>query len=123
MELTEVVFFRYLRTTQYRDEDFIYPTGISNLGGITFAVKLDYTLRKISFGVSICSDKENFDKKIGRSVALDRLTNDPYVFGLDYFYDTEYSTIRRLHEILTDKSDIIGNHGMRNLFLEKQAIF
>lgn len=41
----------------------------SNLGGITFLFELDYTRRTINIYFSVCSSKENFNKKEGIEIA------------------------------------------------------
>lgn len=126
MDLTvkegNALFFRYLRpSARARDSSgYEYVTGISNLGGVVFAINLDYTNRTISIGVSVCSNKENFSKDKGRLISLYRLENDPYVFDLDYFYiDKCRSTLERLYNLLQQIPSIPGNKGMRAILLER----
>ena len=113
-DCTEAVFFRYIRST-----DDWFTDSKSNLGGMTFAFKLDYTLRKISVGVSVCASDENFCKQTGREIATRRLEQDPYVFGLDYFYNNgnNNSTLVRLINLLSESADIVGNTGLRKNIL------
>lgn len=54
------------------------PFGNPNDSGVTFAVDLDYDKNEIRYHWSICN-KDNFEKKIGRHIASDRLGDSPKV--------------------------------------------
>lgn len=67
------VIIRYIRFEDYYD-----PTG--NLGGVTFAFKLDHEAKKCRVGVAICEFNDNFNKRFGRDLATTRLYRDPITF-------------------------------------------
>lgn len=57
-------FYQHVR---YANED----GSISNLGGLTYAFCIDE--EHVHFAVSVCSDKDNYSKQLGRTIANDRL--------------------------------------------------
>lgn len=66
---------RYFRT---RNNNF----EVSNLGGASFVFDLDYVERKVKVRFSVCSLKDNFDKKLGVAVAENSTAEE---FDLDAF--------------------------------------
>ena len=72
-EVDKDVKFRHIRNymTDYRTGENV----ISNLGGATIAYK-EIGENKIRFAVALCSEKDNFSKKIGRTIASGRLKSD-----------------------------------------------
>ena len=46
-------------------------------GGITFVFRINYSKGTVKVGVAICSDKENFNKKTGRDLAVNRFDKEP----------------------------------------------
>jgi len=68
------VIFRYSRYLN-KEVDEIEPRG-----GVTYAFQIDYEKRVASVGISVCSKDENFDKKLGCSIAATRLKLDPICF-------------------------------------------
>lgn len=46
---------------------------VSNQGGLTVAWRADVPNNVLVYSVAICSDKDNFNKKIGRTIAEGRL--------------------------------------------------
>lgn len=65
--------YKYYRNTN--------ETGVSVTGGLTIAYRIDDD--SISYGYAICSDKDQFNKKIGKEVATFRLADEPTVFDED----------------------------------------
>lgn len=49
-------------------------------GGVTYLFELNYKNRTVKVGVAVCSQKENFEKYIGRKLAEERLKTDPIIF-------------------------------------------
>lgn len=68
--------FQHIRRTykQWSDEDEEVKNVVHNNGGVTIAYVLD-GFNSVSFSVAQCSSKDQFNKKIGRNLALHRLTN------------------------------------------------
>ena len=65
--------FRHIRNymTDFRTGENV----ISNMGGATIAYK-EVGENKIRFAVALCSEKDNFSKKTGRTIAAGRLKSD-----------------------------------------------
>lgn len=79
---SEAVHLRYLPC--YTDAEgtplFIDHTKnpiVKNVPRVTVASVLDSENNVLSFGVSVCSEKDVFSKEIGRGLALDRALNNP----------------------------------------------
>lgn len=63
--------YRYIRKTNRWGD-------IEGIGGITFCFVMDYDLRQIRIGWSLCSN-ENFSKEIGRQFATKRCVEKPII--------------------------------------------
>lgn len=70
-----------IRHSRYYDE-FGYT---SNLGGVTYAFRINHGLDMADVGISICNKNDNFDRNIGRAQATMRLDQKPlsFLFPLD----------------------------------------
>jgi hypothetical protein len=77
--IDKVTVIRYIRKDSEIWED-------SNLGGATVVFELDYNTRKVKAAVSVCSEDDNFNKKLGIETAMRRLNaNEQCIeFPLDY---------------------------------------
>ena len=91
----------------YIYEDEFHP---KYLRGLTAVYKIDGD--EMTLAASFCSDNDNFDKLIGREIALDRYkngltltvsTNDHSLFDLTYdFCSNEDSALRQLYRKYTN---------------------
>lgn len=73
-----VQFKHFRNLSSYWDEDGDEFYRYNSMGGVTFAI----THIKAEFygiGISVCSAKDGFNKKIGRDVAITRLNAQPYL--------------------------------------------
>lgn len=98
--LTENVKFVHLRYMTYveesnGDDDWFVPV-IDNMGGITVA----YTRNSdgtVNYALAICSDKDNYNKRLGRQISSGRLaagncvtrSYEEFVYFLDHWKDFE----------------------------------
>ena len=66
-------------TTNENGEPVFYPTKgkLSPLSRVTICGLLNTETNVLSFGASVCSAKDRFEKKIGRTLAEDRAQNSP----------------------------------------------
>jgi hypothetical protein len=76
------VIFRYFRKFRGRTDD------LESRGGYTFAFRIFFGDR-IDVGVSQCSDYDNFNKEIGRFLAEQKLTNNPYRIEWNQYNDED----------------------------------
>ncbi len=80
---TEVnpVVLRYLRNTQY---DVFGNFQYTSKQGITFAYKLCYDTKTLQVAFAVTSQSDNFNKKVGRELALNRLYSNDNVIEVPY---------------------------------------
>ena len=57
--------------------------GLSPRGGITIAYRLEPKSRAAMCGVSFCSPKDNYSKRVGRSISSKRLESQPLRITMD----------------------------------------
>jgi hypothetical protein len=77
---------RYMRASTLtrvgEDEVTLAP---HNMGGITFAVNIRHSAKKLDVAIAICRADENFSKKVGRNAALTLLEQGGHnVITVDY---------------------------------------
>jgi hypothetical protein len=88
---------------------------ISNLGGITFAFNIDHDAKELSVGFSVCSNKENFVKEVGREISLRRLSESP----LKISYNLNLSLVDNVENYLAtkmSKAEINSNRQLKTLY-------
>lgn len=56
---------------------------VSNLGGVTYAFRIDHVEKVAYVGLAICSKEDNFDRRTGRNIAISRLENEPFGFEFE----------------------------------------
>ena len=84
------IIYRYSRYGVLdRFGDPIYDE-IDNLGGVTYAFQIDYSMNEVYAGVAVCQRDDNFDKTIGKTIARQRLVRGPFAFE----YSGEESLIK-----------------------------
>ena len=88
---------------------------ISNLGGVTFAFNIDHDAKELAVGFSVCSNKENFVKEVGREIALHRLAESP----LKIPYNLNISLVDNVENHLANKmtkAEINSNRLLKTLY-------
>lgn len=78
---------------------------LQNPSVLTVAAHISYDQGSLRFGWSLCSQKDNFSKKIGRELAIDRLNSGGVVIP----YDPKKSIIRNIEDVLDE--DLISRGG------------
>lgn len=74
------IIYRYSRYGVLdRFGDPIYDE-IDNLGGVTYAFQIDYTMNEVYAGVAVCQRDDNFNKTLGKTIARQRLDREPFAF-------------------------------------------
>lgn len=116
-EADKAEFFRYLRPKSFvkvKIGDKVYDDLTPfNMGGTTLAIELDYKMRQISIGFSMCALDENFSKKEGRERALARLKNDPIIINLEYFTEVEgRGIVDKIVALIADNSELLTNQSL-----------
>lgn len=71
---------KVIRHSRYYDP---YTDEVLNKGGMTYAFKIHHNLGVVEVGVSICSRKDYFSRKVGREIACKRLSETPIKFSYD----------------------------------------
>ena len=71
--------------------------GISNFGGITALVFIDYPTGTMRAYMAFCSDADNFDREYGLSIAADRLDNN---IGIRCDYSCDLSIAENISRAL-----------------------
>jgi len=58
----------------YRYYRFLHPyqSSISPKGGLTFYIEIDYKKNEIHYSCAVCSKKDNFNKKLGQTIARNK---------------------------------------------------
>ena len=62
---------------------YVRPDDGGNMGGITLVFQLDYSAKTARFGWAVCSKEDNFSKRKGERVAVNRLSE-----GHSFLYKT-----------------------------------
>lgn len=85
--------FRYFRNHNEHGE-------LLNIGGFTLVFRVDDNA--IHYGYAICSEKDSYNKQIGKEVAIQRLAMDPVIIDaeviLDFFYESLSVTLPGLNK-------------------------
>lgn len=81
---------------------------VSNLGGVTMYIQLDFiqpgiTVPQMTFSLAICDDDENFDASIAKSIAEGRFKAGQTVSG---YYHQKQSLVQNAIYLLQDAIDV-----------------
>jgi hypothetical protein len=79
---------------------------ILNNGGLTIVYRIDEY--SISFGWALCCNEDNYDKKLGRQIAVERLASCPEIIYEEEFFrglnkSVSHQTLRGLNKSAVDK--------------------
>lgn len=74
------IIYRYSRYGLRDQYDELHYDEIDNLGGVTYAFKIDYAMNEVYAGVAVCQRDDNFDKTLGKTIARQRLQREPFTF-------------------------------------------
>ncbi len=74
-------YFIHIRNTQAVEHLDGFDYEVSPLGGTTIAVVYSPELEAHIYAVAKCSNKENYNKKVGRAIATGRLRTQCYVLN------------------------------------------
>lgn len=98
-------------TTGDRDGYVIAPY---NLGGVTFAFEIHHNEKELYIGYAVCS--ENFNKEVGRKVALDMLA-EQHKRCLKLHYEAGIPLVEHAIDAIVDGMRLIshGEHDQQSL--------
>lgn len=76
-----------------------------NLGGYTIAFDREPDSGDVKIGIAACSSKENFNKRVGRTIAAQRLNSEPVIVNSEQF--EQFMACEDLYEFHFEAFDIL----------------
>lgn len=110
-----------LRTVHFRlyDFDSIDSLDVSPRGGLTLVYFVSPTNNSITFATALCSNKDNYNKKLGRNIAIGRLYTRQ---GITALYKSGEDCLKVIESVLanSDNKDLLpGEVSLKNRLLTK----
>lgn len=99
--MTQYAYNNVVKYKHFRNKDYLTDR-FTNMGGITMAYYQESSDNYV-ISFSICSINDNFEKKIGRSIAFERVLKDSTSVEITEKTLKEFLSCNTLHELLYEE--------------------